>query len=77
VGIEALDRIRRFSEELLKRYPDRFSADYDKNKQALNELTVIQSKMLRNQIAGYLAKMLSRTEESEETEEIVEEAKAE
>jgi small subunit ribosomal protein S17e len=51
-----LDRTRRLSEELVQRHPEAFGPDFEKNKQALEELALIPSKQLRNRIAGYLSK---------------------
>ncbi|TMQ00039.1 MAG: 30S ribosomal protein S17e, partial [Thaumarchaeota archaeon] len=45
-----MDRIRRISQTLLQRYPDRFTTDFEKNKEVLSELTIISSKTLRNHI---------------------------
>ncbi len=53
-----MDRIRRISQTLLQRYPDRFTTDFEKNKEVLSELTIISSKMVRNHIAGYITKTL-------------------
>lgn len=69
-----MDRIRRISTQLIERYPNAFSADFDKNKETLTKLTVVQSKMVRNQVAGHISKMLKP---STEKPEIVEEARAE
>jgi small subunit ribosomal protein S17e len=52
-----LDRTRRLSEEVVKRHPEAFGADFEVNKKALEELALIPSKQLRNRIAGYIAKM--------------------
>jgi small subunit ribosomal protein S17e len=35
-------------------YPDRITADFEKNKVRIQEIAQIYSKKLRNQIAGYL-----------------------
>ena len=67
---EQLDRIRRISQTLLQRYPDRFTTDFEKNKEVLSELTIISSKTLRNHIAGYITKTLKAS--AEEKEVIVE-----
>jgi small subunit ribosomal protein S17e len=69
-----LDRIRRISTELIERYPEAFTADFDKNKEMLGKLTVVQSKMVRNQVAGYISKMLKT---GSENQEIVGEVRAE
>lgn len=69
-----MDRIRSLAEQILERYPQSFSDDFEANKKALSELTLITSKQLRNNIAGYIAKSLK---EDVPAEEIVEEVKAE
>jgi len=69
-----LDRIRRISQSLLQRYPNRFTSDFEKNKVVLSELTVIGSKTLRNHIAGYIAKTVKN---SVRKKEVIEEAPAE
>ncbi len=70
-----LDRTRRLSEELLQRHPEAFGIDFEKNKKALEDIALIPSKMLRNRIAGYLAKSLKR-DLAEEAPESAEEQKA-
>ena len=66
-----MDRTRRLSETILSRHPEAFSSDFEKNKKALEELTSIPSKQLRNHIAGYIAKSLKEdaAEEEESTGE--------
>jgi small subunit ribosomal protein S17e len=48
--------IKRGAEEVLKRYGDRFTNDYDTNKKILEELLLIESMKLRNRIAGYITR---------------------
>ena len=64
-----MDRTRSLSEALLKRYPDKFTTDYELNKKALGELAVIPSKQLRNHIAGYISKILKGSESPKEQPE--------
>ena len=52
-----MDRVRRISEELLGKYHDTFGTDFQKNKEQLQLVAVIRSKMLKNRIAGYITKM--------------------
>ena len=52
---------------MVEKFPDKFAQDYDENKKILNEVAEIHSKKLRNQIAGYITCLISRT--SEETQE--------
>ena len=42
------------SETLLERYPEAFSEDFERNKELVAELTNIESKSVRNRVAGYV-----------------------
>jgi small subunit ribosomal protein S17e len=55
-----MDRVRRISTELLEKYPDKFSVDFDENKKIINEISVVRSKILRNKIAGYITSYLHK-----------------
>ena len=55
-----MDRIKRFSTEILSEYKDNFGIDFNENKKHLNEITIIRSKSLKNKIAGYITKILLR-----------------
>jgi small subunit ribosomal protein S17e len=48
--------IKRVAIELVKKYPDRFTADYQHNKRMVEEITDVQSVKMRNKIAGYLTR---------------------
>jgi len=61
-----LDRVRRISEEMLQRFPNVFGTNYEANKEQLNKVAVIQSKMVRNKVAGYITKMNGRAAAQEE-----------
>jgi small subunit ribosomal protein S17e len=41
---------------LLERYPDAFGHDFEHNKDVVAELTNIESKGVRNRIAGYITR---------------------
>jgi small subunit ribosomal protein S17e len=64
-----LDRVRRISEEIVAKFPNVFGTDYDANKEQLNRVAMIHSKMLRNKIAGYITKINGRAAAEEEGEE--------
>ena len=66
-----MDRIKRLSNEVLNEYSERFGTDFSKNKQTLNEITVIRSKGLKNEIAGYITKMLQRQAKFEERKQMI------
>jgi|TARA_A100001234_G_scaffold32507_1_gene25124 small subunit ribosomal protein S17e len=66
-----VDRIKRLSNEVLNEYSERFGTDFSTNKQTLNEITVIRSKGLKNEIAGYITKMLQRQAKFEERKQMI------
>lgn len=55
-----MDRVKRISNELLERYPDRFGVDFDENKKTIKEIAIVRSKLLRNKVAGYITSDLRR-----------------
>ncbi|HDN17578.1 MAG TPA: 30S ribosomal protein S17e [Candidatus Bathyarchaeota archaeon] len=62
-------RVKRYARMLYTKYPDRFKPDFEHNKQVLKEVAEIPSKKLRNQVAGYLTRMIKKmmVEESSES----------
>jgi small subunit ribosomal protein S17e len=52
--------IKRLGDELLKDHREKFSTDFEKNKQVIKELVEIKSKKLRNTLAGYITKVMRR-----------------
>jgi len=55
VGSVRSERIKRVARELVEKYPDKFSTDYEANKKVLGEITIISSNTIRNQLAGYIS----------------------
>lgn len=73
------ERVKKISRELLKRFPDQFSTDFEANKKTLATVASIYSTKLRNRIAGYVTRLvvISKAAETEETTEGAEEGGAE
>ncbi len=46
--------IKRVAIDLVKRYNDRFTDDFEKNKEIVNELTDVKTSVFRNRVAGYV-----------------------
>jgi len=61
-----VNRIKRLSTEILNEYKDKFGIDFSTNKQSLNEVSIIRSKGLKNEIAGYITKILKRQQKFED-----------
>jgi small subunit ribosomal protein S17e len=50
--------IKRLSRELVDRYPDSFTTEFDQNKEVVDELLTNTTKRLRNRIAGYVTRLM-------------------
>lgn len=57
LGKVRTDTVKRTSRELIRRYPERFTGEFESDKQAVNDLVITQSKRLRNRIAGYVTRL--------------------
>jgi small subunit ribosomal protein S17e len=55
-----MNRIKRISTELLEKYPDKFGFDFNTNKHVMSEVAIIRSKVLRNELAGYITAHLRK-----------------
>ncbi len=50
--------VKRTARRLLQMYPDLFTTDFEHNKRVVAQLVEVESKKLRNQIAGYLTRLV-------------------
>jgi len=50
--------IKNISKELITKYPDVFSTDFEVNKKQLDKYLEFDSKHLRNRISGYIVNLL-------------------
>ena len=73
--------IKKFGRSLVEKFPDKFTQDYAENKKVLDELAEINSKKLKNRIAGYVTSLITRSpeiiHEPSKQEEIAEKAEKE
>lgn len=63
-----MDRIKRISNELLERYPNKFSTNFEENKATMKETAIVRSKVLRNKVAGYITSYLRKQDVSKESQ---------
>ncbi len=54
--------IKRVAIELVNKYPQAFNRDFEDNKVAVSALTDVTSVAMRNRIAGYVTRYMSRPE---------------
>ncbi len=45
--------VKRVARALVEAYPEKFNGDFENNKKVVSELTDVQTKRLRNMVAGY------------------------
>ena len=51
--------------EVFKDHKDKFGINFDENKEILNNVSTIRSKMLKNELAGYITKFIKNELRSE------------
>lgn len=64
-----MNRVRRISTELMVTYKGKFGIDFKKNKRVLDEVAVVRSKGLKNEISGYITAHLRRELEEQKEKE--------
>ncbi len=55
-----MDRIKRLSYEVLDEHKSKFGEDFADNKKVLDQISIIRSKGLKNEVAGYITKHIKR-----------------
>lgn len=63
MGNVRTDQVKRTAKELVRRFPDKFSADFESNKHLVSLLLQGTTLKVRNQIAGYITHSLVEAEE--------------
>ncbi|WP_129113279.1 30S ribosomal protein S17e [Halegenticoccus tardaugens] len=48
--------VKQMGNLLLERYPEAFNTDFETNKESVEKLTNVESKEVRNRIAGYVTR---------------------
>lgn len=54
MGNVRTEQIKRVAKELIRRFPNKFSNDFENNKRIVDTLTQGTTTKVRNQIAGYI-----------------------
>ncbi|MEM0243519.1 MAG: 30S ribosomal protein S17e [Candidatus Aenigmatarchaeota archaeon] len=52
--------IKHIAEKILEEHKDKFTDNFEKNKQIISQLYNFQSKKLKNKIVGYLTSLVSK-----------------
>ena len=66
LGSVRSDKVKKIARDLHKKYPGKFTVDFEENKALLASYARIRSKKLKNTIAGYITRLVvsSQSEES-------------
>ncbi len=73
LGKVKTEHIKRLANELMERFPDKFSSNFDDNKHAVDDLTKGATTKVRNQVAGYITHTISLTQTDSASENVEEE----
>ncbi|NLE04914.1 MAG: 30S ribosomal protein S17e [Crenarchaeota archaeon] len=78
MGKVKTEQIKRLSKELITRFPDKFTTNFDENKRLVDQVTEGTTTRVRNQTAGYITRTVVLNEnkhidEGEVVEDISEE----
>lgn len=52
--------IKTIALKLINTYPDVFTGDFEENKTLVSQYTTIESKVIRNRVAGYVTRKVRR-----------------
>lgn len=58
------EKVKKIARELIKKYPDKFTANFEENKKILSSLVLVPSAKLRNSIAGYITRLVAISQQS-------------
>ena len=62
-----MDRIKSISNQILEEYKSKFGENFTDNKKILDQVSIIRSKGLKNEIAGYITKFIKKEIREEKT----------
>lgn len=68
MGKVKTEHIKRLGKELMERFPEKFSSDFDANKHTVDALTEGATTKVRNQVAGYITRTISLTQPASPSE---------
>ncbi|MGC8558274.1 MAG: 30S ribosomal protein S17e [Nitrososphaeria archaeon] len=55
-----MNRIRKLTYELINMYHDKFTDDFQANKEFIDQVTESESKYVRNRITGYVTRIIKK-----------------
>ena len=77
MGKVKTEQIKRVGKELMERFPDKFTNNFDENKRLVDSLTEGTTTRVRNQVAGYITRTKALAQANSGTEPAVDEEESE
>lgn len=75
LGKVKTEQIKNLGKELMKRFPEKFSRNFDENKHMVDKLTEGTTTRVRNKVAGYITRTnssaFSESPEEESDDELI------
>ena len=70
MGKVKTEQVKHLGKELMTRFPDKFTTNFDENKRTVDEVTKGTTTRVRNKVAGYITrtKALAQASSAMETE---------
>lgn len=68
MGKVKTDQVKRAGKELMHRFPEKFTSNFDENKKLVDTLTQGTTTRVRNQIAGYITRTIALAQAGTEVE---------
>jgi len=63
LGNVRTEKIKRIARELIRRYPNKFTTNFEENKKILSSIAIVPSSRLRNSVAGYITRLMVISQE--------------
>ncbi len=64
-----MNRIKRLSFEALEDHKSKFGEDFAENKKVLNQICIVRSKSLKNEITGYITRLIKKENREQKIKE--------
>ena len=68
LGKVKTEQIKRTGKELMTRFPNKFTSNFDENKKLVNVLVTDTTIRVRNKVAGYITRTIALSEAGSEIE---------
>jgi small subunit ribosomal protein S17e len=69
LGKVKTEQIKKTGKELMTRFPNKFTTDFEENKKLVNVLTAGTTIRVRNKVAGYITRTVALSEAGSEFDE--------